>query len=102
MTGEYPFGALDLPVSSTSRTYVRKVVAFTPDNYWPLRDKFDFARQISSKSVVRLSRVLEEEGWFHLLYEYVPHHIESQREWLTPELLDRLKTELILLSAHFS
>jgi hypothetical protein len=37
--------------------------------------------------VVKLEKVLEEEGRFHLLYEYVPYEADSQLPQLSSEQL---------------
>lgn len=102
MSTDYPFGVLEVPQVSPTRASVRKVVAYTQQNYVELKAKFNFVRKITNSMVIRLLKVLEEQGLFHLFYQYIPYNIDTQLASLTPELLDRLKTELIILSAYFS
>jgi hypothetical protein len=42
------------------------------------KEKFDIAKKINNPNVIRLIKVLEEEGRFHLLYEYIQFSVESQ------------------------
>lgn len=49
---------------------------------------------------MRLVKVLEEEGRFHLLYEFVPFGVQSQLSKLSVEKLEHLKMKLVYLSAY--
>jgi hypothetical protein len=64
------------------------------------KERFDIAKKISNLNVVRLVKVLEEEGRFHLLYEYVQFNVESQLHRLNLDHLENLKMKLVYLSAY--
>jgi hypothetical protein len=60
MSTDYPFGVLEVPQVSPTRASVRKVVAYTQQNYVELKAKFNFVRKITNSMVIRLLKVLEE------------------------------------------
>lgn len=99
MDDQYPFGKLR--VEPDVRPMVRKIVHYTRSNYSSLREKLELSRTLDHSNLVRLERVLEEEGRFHLMYEYVPEVLKVSilsRE----DYLELLKTKLMYMCAYLA
>lgn len=98
--GGYPFGRCFQHELPEGKIYVRRIVPYNRQNYTQLKERFEVAKKLNHRSVIKLARVLEEEGRFHLLYEYVPYSLQSQLVRLTGDGLDKLKMKLVMLSAY--
>jgi hypothetical protein len=68
MEGSYPFAQVNLHLESGVRLLVRKIVPFTKYNYPRLRKKFELVKSMEHINLIKLQKVLEEEGRFHLIY----------------------------------
>lgn len=97
MKGLYPFGQAQ-EVGPEVKILVRKIVPYGKYNYSRLKDKFEIAKKMQHINLVRLLRVLEEEGRFHLIYDYVPY--PALHSPLTFEMLEVLKMKLIYLCVY--
>lgn len=74
----YPYG--EITDARYLKVSVRRMVPFSsPADYQRLKNKIEVLKNLKLDCLVKLTKVLEDESAFHLMYEYVPYKLRFYR-----------------------